>query len=69
MTAVDFHRIASGLLLVWGLLGIALLIAPSALLRLATRDRITLSTRGAVAIRILGIVNAYGAFHIFWFGR
>ena len=69
MTESDFHRIVLALLLTWGALGTALLLTPSRALRLLTRGRVTVSGRAAAVARILGAVNAYGAFHIFWFGR
>jgi hypothetical protein len=34
-----------------------------------TRDGLTLSAQTLFVIRILEIVSAFGALHIFWFGR
>jgi hypothetical protein len=69
MSPTDFHRIVSVFLVVWGTLALALLVAPSIIVYLVTRGGIRLSTRATMIVRVLGIVNLYGAFHMLWFGR
>jgi hypothetical protein len=69
VTALDFHKIVLGVLLLWGALSLTLLFNPSGVLRLLTLDRVTLSARAGVVARVLGAANAYGVFHIFWSGR
>lgn len=68
MTEPDFHRIISASLILWGVLGLVLAVTPSGLLTILTRGRVTMSGREAMVSRVLGILNAYGAFHLFWFG-
>jgi hypothetical protein len=68
VTALDFHRIVLGVLLLWGALSLTPLFNSSGALRILTVDRVTLSVRACIVARVLGAANAYGAFHIFWSG-
>jgi hypothetical protein len=69
MNATEFQKIVSVTLILWCAIGLALVVFPSGILRVVTRGRLPLSTRTLWVVRILGIVNAFGALHIFWFGR
>ncbi|MGC2467797.1 MAG: hypothetical protein WA517_21570 [Candidatus Acidiferrum sp.] len=69
MSATDFHRVVSIALIVWAALAIALLVAPSKIVELLTRGGIRLSTGAAIVVRVLAVVNLFGAFHILRFGR
>jgi hypothetical protein len=69
MSPDDFRRIAAGAILVWGVLSLAFVVSPVRVVHWLTRGRVAMSVRTAWAFRILGVVNAYGAIHIYLRGR
>jgi hypothetical protein len=69
MSPADFHKFTTAALLIWGLLSLALVIAPAHVAHLFTRGRVVMSPRVAGIFRILGAVNTFGALHIYFTGR
>jgi hypothetical protein len=69
MSPADFHKFTIAVLLSWGLLSLALVVAPAHVAHFFTRGRVGMSPRVAWIFRILGAVNAFGAVHVYFTGR
>jgi len=66
MTPVQFHIIAKTLLLAWAFFATVIAISPRLVVRILLQNRVDLSLAKTVTIRILAIVNAFGALITLW---